>query len=259
MSDFFAFATTFLRSGRAAMTFLTRIPVGGFPYTDEEWRWSSAWFPAIGLALGALYAQIFMRTAAAGGMAAATLTVIAALLVTGAFHEDGLADTADALGGAYTRDRVLEILKDSRVGAFGAAALVVAILLRVALIARLGASSGGIALIIAESISRAAPVWMMALVPYATSDEQSKSRLITRAGFAQAMVGSGWSLAALAIAVVTGRISVVQAVVVIILVGLMTVYLIDKFVTRVQGVTGDFLGATQQVLVCLVLLLFALL
>ena len=243
----------FLRSGRAAVTFLTRIPVGGFPYTDDEWRWASAWFPMIGALLGVIYGQIFIRLGGAGGLVAATLVIIAGLLITGAFHEDGLADSADALGGGYTRDRVLEILKDSRVGAFGAAALTVVLLLRVALIARLGAHAA-VGLVVAECVSRTAPVWMMTLVPYATADAAAKSRLITRAGMPQTLVATAWPLALLLGLLVTQQLSWLQVFAIVVHVGIVTSLLLSKFIDRVGGVTGDFLGATQQILVCTIML-----
>jgi adenosylcobinamide-GDP ribazoletransferase len=249
---------TFLRSGRAATTFLTRFPVGGFPYTDDEWRWASAWFPAIGALLGALYGAIYFCFQSAGSLVAATLVVIAALMFTGAFHEDGLADTADALGGGYTRDRVLEILKDSRVGAFGAAALVVSLLLRVALISQLG-TRAPFALILCECISRTPPIWLMAMLPYATDDAAAKSRLITRAGAAQALVATAWPATVFAVMLLWGCISILQAVVIIAIAVALTLKLASVFVDRVDGVTGDFLGATQQVLVCSSLLVLALL
>src|SRR5262245_30138900 len=90
---------TLARAARGALTFLTRVPAGGYPYSDAEFRWSSAWFTAVGALLGAVYAALWWAVDAAGPLVAATLVLACALLVTGAFHEDGLADTADALGG----------------------------------------------------------------------------------------------------------------------------------------------------------------
>ncbi|HWL86801.1 MAG TPA: adenosylcobinamide-GDP ribazoletransferase, partial [Polyangiaceae bacterium] len=130
-----------IRGVRAAVTVLTRLPVGGFPYSDAEWRWSAAYFPLVGGALGVVLGGVWLLSVRAGFVVAAVIAVAASLLLTGAMHEDGLADTADALGGAADRERVLAILKDSRIGAFGSAALTVALLLRVALLARLGASA----------------------------------------------------------------------------------------------------------------------
>jgi adenosylcobinamide-GDP ribazoletransferase len=240
----------FLRAGRAAATFLTRIPVGGFPYGDDEWQWSSSWFPVIGAALGAIYAAVWWLVAPALGAAVAACVVIAAaLMITGAFHEDGLADTADALGGGYTRDRVLEILKDSRVGAFGAAALVVALGLRAALLVRLGPAAPA-ALIAVECASRLPPVWLMAAMPYATADAQSRSRLLVRARPGQVAAATALTMAVLVAGALAGAWSVAACGGAVVAGAATAVCLGRWFAWRVGGVTGDFLGATQQVALC---------
>ena len=85
---------------------MTRVPVGGFPYSAQEWRWASAWFPLAGLAH-----RRDVRGRVVAGRAAGSVGrrdqrgLVVSILLTGAFHEDGLADTADALGGAYDRAR----------------------------------------------------------------------------------------------------------------------------------------------------------
>ena len=138
-----------LRGVRAAATFLTRVPVGGFPYRDDDWRWASAHFPLIGAAVGAIGALVCWLALPVSPQVAGGLAVAATVLVTGGFHEDGLADSADALGGGFDRVRVLQILKDSRIGAFGGLAIALSILLRVALLAALAARAP-IALVVAH-------------------------------------------------------------------------------------------------------------
>jgi adenosylcobinamide-GDP ribazoletransferase len=247
-----------LRAARGAVTFLTRIPVGGFPYSAEEWRWTSAWFPAVGALLGAAYAGVYRGLAGgAGPLVAAVVVVIVGLFVTGAFHEDGLADTADALGGAHERARIFEILKDSRIGAFGAAALCSSLLLRVALLARLDARAP-LALVLGESLSRLPSVWMMVALPYVTQDAAAKSRVVTRAGAAQALLASLWPLLLLGAGLATGTLglaAVVSRATAATAVGLVCGW---RFHVRAGGVTGDFLGATQQVAVNVILLVLAL-
>ncbi len=127
-----------LRGVRAAFVFLTRVPVGGFPYTDDEWRWAAAHFPLVGALLGTVVGAVDYVLLPLGELAAALGAIGVSLFLTGALHEDGLADTSDALGGAFARDKILAILKDSRVGTFGACALVLSIVGRAALLARLG-------------------------------------------------------------------------------------------------------------------------
>src|SRR4051812_44204788 len=112
-----------LRGMRAAFVFFTRIPLGGFSYAKEDFCWASAYAPFVGLVLGLLMWGAFRLFEPVGAWPAAILVLGLQLLLTGAFHEDGLADTADALGGGFTREKVLLILKDSRVGSYGAAAI----------------------------------------------------------------------------------------------------------------------------------------
>ena len=166
---------TTLRGARAAVVFLTRLPVGGFPYTEAEWRWSSAWLPAVGALVGAASAGVWLLLEPAGAAVAAAFAVTASVLLTGGFHEDGLADTADALGGGADPETVLRILKDPRVGSFGALALVVSVLLRVALLASL-ARAAPVALVVAHTLARVGPVWLMVTLAYVTG-EGAKSRL----------------------------------------------------------------------------------
>src|SRR5262249_2889454 len=112
------------------------------------------------------------------------------MLLTGAFHEDGLADTADALGGAYDRARLFEILKDSRIGSFGAAAIVLSIGARAAFYADLGPACAW-ALPPSACAARVGAVWLLATLPYATPTG-AKSRAVAHAGAAQVAVASGW-------------------------------------------------------------------
>jgi len=243
---------TVVRGLRAAIVFLTRIPVGGFPYRDAEWRWAAAWFPLVGALVGAVAGAAAWLAAGAGPLVAGALAVIASLLVTGAFHEDGLADTADALGGAYDRDRLFAILKDSRIGSFGAAALVMSLLLRVALLARLEAGAP-LALVMVGAASRVAPVWLMAALPY-VSGPDARSRPVARGVPPHAVLAT--ALAAAVLGAAHAALSPVAALAMV-AVSLGAVLLCGwRFHVRAGGITGDFLGATQQV--CEAALLLAL-
>ena len=173
-----------LRGCRTAFIFLTRIPVGGDGYTENDWRWSTAWFPFVGLMIGICLALTWKLLSPLGPWPCAFVVIGLAMMVTGGFHEDGLADTADALGGAYNREKLFVILKDSRVGAFGAMALCVAIGLRASLLAELDAAAP-VALVITESLSRLTPIWLMVIMPYVSADEQAKSRQVARARCSQ--------------------------------------------------------------------------
>jgi adenosylcobinamide-GDP ribazoletransferase len=243
---------TVVRALRAAIVFLTRVPAGGFPYQEAEWRWAPAWFPLVGAGVGAVAGGVAWLAAGAGPFVAAALAVIASLMVTGAFHEDGLADTADALGGAYDREKLFAILKDSRIGSFGGAALVMSLVLRVALLARLGPAAP-LALVLVEAASRVPPVWLMAALPYVTGAE-ARSRPVARGGPLQAAVAT--ALAALVLGAGRALLSPV-ALLAMVAVSLGGAMLCGwRFHVRAGGITGDFLGATQQV--CAAALLLAL-
>jgi adenosylcobinamide-GDP ribazoletransferase len=247
-----ASAWAVLRGLRAAVVFLTRVPVGGFPYADAEWRWAAGWFPLVGAAVGALAGGVAWLAGGAGPPVAAALAVITSLLLTGAFHEDGLADTADALGGAYDRDKLFAILKDSRIGSFGAAALGMALLLRVLLLARLGARAPA-ALVLVGAVSRVAPVWLMAALPYVTGGA-SRSRPVAQGGAPQALLAT-------LLAAVTGALLHLSSLPAVALTAVsLGVALVCgwRFHVRAGGLTGDFLGATQQVSECALLLALVL-
>ena len=98
----------FLRGLRCAIIFLTRVPVGGDGYRDADWRWSTAWFPAVGVLIGSLLAGLWLiGISGLSPWVVAGLILSVNLMLTGGFHEDGLADTADALGGGDVVTTVL--------------------------------------------------------------------------------------------------------------------------------------------------------
>ena len=234
-----------LRAMRAAFVFFTRIPVGGFPYRQADWKWAAAHAPLVGLVLGAVLGQLGRALLPLGPLPAAVLVIATSLLLTGAFHEDGLADTSDALGGGYNVERVHLILKDSRIGAFGGAALVVSIVGRAALLAQLNQSIVW-ALPLAFCAARVGPIWLMACLPYVTSESSAKSRDLTRAGLAQAAVASAWlALASLAV-LFNGQLSAERACVLAAVLLLVTKFTGWRYWVRARGITGDFLGATEQ-------------
>jgi adenosylcobinamide-GDP ribazoletransferase len=230
---------------RASFAFFTRIPVGGFPYRAEDWQWAAAHAPLVGLVLGSVLGQLYRALGPLGALPAAILTIGASLLLTGAFHEDGLADTCDALGGGYDRERVLAILKDSRIGSFGGAALVISISGRAALLAALGWRAA-VALPLAWCGARVGPIWLMALLPYVTARDASKSRDMTRSGFPEASVASAWFLLASIALIVSGELSVPRALALASALAAVSAITAVYYRARLAGITGDFLGATEQ-------------
>ena len=235
-----------LHAFRASFTFLTRIPVGGFPYPPKTWEWISIWFPLVGALLGALQALVWMGLDGHSDATRAIVAVAVGILVTGGFHEDGLSDSVDALGGAYDRENVMRILKDSRIGAFGALALIVALMLKVSLLVDLGVLAP-VGLVLGQSLSRALPVIQLGVQSYARRDDpQSKSRDVARSGRWQALIALAWvaAIAWGALAWGVSAMAIVGALGAMLVVG---VVLGLYFQRRAGGLTGDFMGGLQQV------------
>jgi len=224
---------------------MTRVPVGGFPYSADEWRWASAWFPLVGLAIGGVCAAVWVLAAPLGPWVAAASVLVVSVLLTGAFHEDGLADTADALGGAYDRAKIFVILKDSRVGTFGALALVISVTFRLVLLAQLGGIAVA-ALLLTHCLSRVGPVWLMVAMPY-VSGAAAKSRQVTRAGAAQGVLATMVGVASAGGVVAGSAIGATAALAAFAVMALATALCGWRFRMRAGGVTGDFLGAAEQV------------
>ena len=140
---------------RLALQFLTRLPLSA-PYSQEAMRQSPRWYPAVGVVVGALAGLAFVL-----GVWVFTpqigvwLAMATAVGVTGALHEDGLADACDGLGGVRPKERVLEIMRDSRNGTFGVLAIALSVLVKVACLAPFGGATGLVVLISAHAVSRA--------------------------------------------------------------------------------------------------------
>jgi adenosylcobinamide-GDP ribazoletransferase len=233
-----------VRSLRAAFAFLTRLPVGGHPYESSALAWAPAYFPVVGLVLGGLLAAAHRVLWPLGALADASLVIGLSLLLTGALHEDGLADTSDALGGAHDRERVLEILKDSRTGVFGACALVISLVGRIALLERLGRGAEW-ALPLVGCAARVTPVWQMLFLPY-VSRVAAKSGELVRARLPHALLATAWPLVAAGAAAVGHVASTGQLVAMVVALTTVTGVTAWRYARRVGGLTGDFLGATEQ-------------
>jgi adenosylcobinamide-GDP ribazoletransferase len=236
----------------AAVQFLTRVPVRTTRGPDIAA--AVVWFPVVGGLVGAMVGGI-----AAGlgevlpSAVAAAVAVLLGVVVTGAFHEDGLADTADALPGGWTRGRRLEILDDPRHGSYGVAALCGSIVLRVVAVAALvadGPATAFTGLVAAHTLARGAAVVTMGLVPVAKPDGLGAgyARSVTRRraavggliAIAIAALATGWWVGPLA-----GAAAVAAA-------------LVAWWAWRaIGGITGDVLGAIEQVAECAVLVVVA--
>ena len=179
-----------------AVQFFTRIPVTGrladwVGFSPAMLRASAAHFPGVGWLVGGLTAAVFgallwlLPAQAAAPWVAATLSTVFSILLTGAFHEDGLADLADGLGGSMDRERALDIMKDSRIGSYGALALVLAVLGKTALLALIAQSAGlwpaVAALFAAHVTSRCMPLFVIRTLPHVGDTAASKSKPLAEA------------------------------------------------------------------------------
>jgi adenosylcobinamide-GDP ribazoletransferase len=228
-----------LRAGAGAVTFLTRLPLGRFVQVDAgDVARGAVVFPLVGAAVGAIAGGIALAAAQVlPDFVAAALGIAAAALVTGALHLDALADTADAVG-ATGRDEALTVMRDSRIGSFGATALALDLIVKVGCVAALlGAGHAVAALVAAGALSRAASLPVAAVLPYPRAEGGVlNGRLSLLAAATAALLGVAvallvwWSAAAwlvlTAVAVAAGL-------------GLW-------FWRWLGGATGDCLGATTE-------------
>ena len=243
-----------------AVQFFTRLPVTGrladwVGYSPAMLRASSAHFPGVGWLVAAVAVGVYAALWwALGGkdfapLVAAVGSTIATVLVTGGFHEDGLADVADGLGGASQRERALEIMKDSRIGAFGAMALVLAFAAKLALLAQLGSLGLPCALAAlagAHVLSRLWPLVVVRALPHVGDSATSKSKPLADQISGRALVAAAlWCFPALAL--VWQALGAHVLIVSVVCGALCAAWMLWRFARRLQGFTGDCLGATQQV------------
>lgn len=223
---------------RHAWAFLTRLRGGLYPDSDEKIASAVVWFPVVGAVVGAITAGAYLGMLEfLDPFLAAFVAVALSATVTGAFHEDGLADTADALGGA-TQQRRLEIMSDSRIGTFGALALILVTLGKVGALESLSGIDALIALIGAHALGRAGALALMLIVGPARSAGLGAAYTthLPRRGVTAVVVVVCISAALSGVAglVVTGAVLWV--------VSGMAVLAKHRF----GGLTGDVLGATEQ-------------
>jgi adenosylcobinamide-GDP ribazoletransferase len=227
-----------------AVRFFTRLPVPGWVgHSAEALNHSARYFSAVGLLVGGIGALVYLGAALLWAQPVAVLLSMAATIyATGAFHEDGLSDTVDGLGGGWEKLRILEIMKDSRVGSYGVVAMVLALLGKFTLLNALDPALIPFALLAGHALSRFCSTVLLATMDYVREDLLSKAKpLATR-------LSPGAMLFALSF--VIGSLALLppeKALVGCVLAALVTFWLARKFKRWLGGYTGDCLGATQQV------------
>jgi adenosylcobinamide-GDP ribazoletransferase len=236
---------------KASIVFCTRLPLLGAATINSGTLAKAAWaFPVAGVLVGLIAVAVYAIAHRAGIPAwpAATLSVLATLLVTGCLHEDGLADTADGFGGGKTREQKLDIMRDSRIGTYGVCALIVTLLLRVGVLASFfSAASVGWALLASHAGARASMMAFMFIVPPARRDGLSSDAGQPPIESAGAALALGFLVAAICL----GPLRAIVAVVVLVVVVVLMAWLSRK---QIGGQTGDVLGAVEQISEIVILL-----
>lgn len=231
-----------------AVRFFTRLPVPGWVgHSAEALNRSARYFPAVGLLVGGIGALVFLGAMQLWPQPVAVLLSMAATIyATGAFHEDGLSDTVDGLGGGWDKLRILEIMKDSRVGSYGAIGIAMMLFAKFTALGEIYAAYGlaalAGALIAGHALSRFASTALIYTLEYVREDETSKSKPL-----AKRMARGELALAALLGLAPSALVPWPQAAVAWLLVAVAAWLAARYFVKRIGGYTGDCLGATQQV------------
>ncbi|MBT8474546.1 MAG: adenosylcobinamide-GDP ribazoletransferase [Rhodobacteraceae bacterium] len=228
-----------------AVQFLTRLPVPADPgYSEARMEATPRWYPAVGAVVGAIAALVFLLAAKIfdGALVPVLLSTAAGIIATGAFHEDGFADCCDGLGGAVTRERALEIMRDSRLGTYGAAGLGLLLAVKVAALSGIAPALLPAVLIAGHAASRTSSVLVIATSEYVRDHGTGKpiargtSGLLLAVAFGVAaliplaLIAGGQVAAAALLGLVLGHVAMRRV-----------------FERRLGGYTGDCLGAVQQV------------
>ena len=243
-----------------AMGFFTRIPVPTWvSFNKESLNKANRYFALIGILVGAISALIYALSLQILPVSVSIIfAMLTSILITGAFHEDGLADCADGLGGGWTIADKLKIMKDSNIGTYGAVTLVLTLLFKFTLLIELAKINANLiipALILAHCLSRVASASIIFTDNYVSESETSKSKSLAK----------NQSLNELLILIITGVFILIvtsTGASFSLIIGLIILrYLLALlFRKQIGGYTGDTLGATQQVseLLCYLILLGSL-
>lgn len=237
----------------AALRFFTRLPVPQWVgHSAEQLNHASRYFPLIGIMVGTIGAGVTYLAALILPISIAImLGMIATILTTGAFHEDGFADTVDGFGGGYDKLRILEIMKDSRVGSYGVIAMSLLLLAKFTTLGEIATRHGifllCVVLVTAHAVSRLASTTLLYCLEYVREDASSKSKPLSTQ-----LTGSELCIAGFFGLLPAGFLCYLWPVhlslgIALLLVIITTVWTACYFKRHIGGYTGDCLGATQQI------------
>ncbi|MDF2233887.1 adenosylcobinamide-GDP ribazoletransferase [Albimonas sp. CAU 1670] len=225
-----------------ALQFLTRLPVpaSAAGHGPDRLARAARWFPLAGALVGGIAGGVFALGALAlPPLAAAGMALAVSMALTGALHEDGLSDTLDGLGGGFTRERALEIMRDSRIGAYGAAGLATSLLIRAGALTAFAPAEGLAALVAAHAAGRAAMIPAIRFAAYARAEGAAST---VAAGAPAGVFPASVLLAALICALAAGWAGL-AALCAAYAAGALVLWRLRR---RLGGYTGDGLGAMEQ-------------
>jgi adenosylcobinamide-GDP ribazoletransferase len=230
-----------------AIMFYTRIPVSkNIPFSENLLNKSTKYFPFIGWIVGGFGALIFYASQFIFPLSISViLSMLSTILLTGAFHEDGLADSCDAFGGGWTKEKILEIMKDSRIGTYGTVGLILILFTKYFCLTSVNIEQIPFVLFAGHALSRYSATGMIFFSEYAREDAKSKSK----------PVGKSLSASNNLIAFIFGTtpllflsINYSYWYLLIIITIVPIIYFLKRYFEKwIGGFTGDGLGATQQI------------
>lgn len=225
-----------------ALRFLTRIPVGEYPKSEKRLGKSMAYFPFVGLILGGILVLVnWGFSILLAPLVADALTIIALIILTGALHIDGLIDTIDGLSGGKTKEEILKIMKDSRVGAFGIVGVVSLIMLKLVLLHEMPLPIKREALLLFPVMGRWAMVVASSLSIYARRKGTGKA-FVDYCGRKELVVAS-----LITLIIVGGLLKILGLELFFFILAL--TLLLTRFISkRIGGMTGDTLGAVNEIM-----------
>lgn len=226
-----------------AVMFFTRIPVGKIPYSEDYLDKSSKYLPVIGWIVGGFGGLVFLSTNFILPVNVSVLiSMVATIILTGAFHEDGFADVCDGIGGGWTKERILKIMKDSRIGAYGMIGMFFMLIGKFIVLSEIQPGIIPVAIIAGHSLSRYFAANFMYFHNYVRDANTSKTK----------PVGKQISKKELSLAFITSLIPflIFPSLKILIIIPLifLAYYLFSQYIKKwIGGYTGDCLGAMQQI------------
>lgn len=230
-----------------ALQFFTRVPIPGWVGFEAAWLQHAArYFPLVGAVVALVTAAVYALAAWLWpAPVAVLLSTAAGVWLTGAFHEDGFADTCDGFGGGATPERVMTIMKDSRIGAYGAIGIGLLLAIKCVTLALLPPMMVIGALLLAHPLSRLAAATLIHTLDYARAEGKAKPLAQHMSGIELTIAGGCVTLVAIAVGL-SGVIAWAAIAASVVAAAIAAAWLAALFVRRIGGYTGDCLGAVQQ-------------